>query len=178
MDFAERMQWHGIVVDLEMEPYTPNPYIFAIDAITGERLELFARSRHMPEPSDPAFRSGILSDDDIRYINHYAWKSVPEPTAAQLNEFAQLAKSYAQKHFNNSTVVDATYMSTIAAGFDRDINGNIFIQDYLITFRVADDSGHSVADVSIIMGTGELSSVVTRCSDFAAGLRSERPGRE
>jgi hypothetical protein len=180
MDFAERMQWHGMVLappphDLEAPSHSPTLYNFAIDAITGERMELIRRSRRMPEPTDPAFRSGILSDDDIRYINHYAWKSIPEPTAAQLDEFSELAKSFAQKHFNNSTVVDATYMSTIAAGFDRDIHGNIFAQDYLITFFVTDDSGHRRADVSILMGTRELSSVVTRSSE---GFGDERSRRE
>ena len=176
LEWLGRMQWHGMVVDLEAVPYTPTLYNFAIDAITGERLELFAS--RLPEPTDPAFRSGILSDDDMRFIDRISRKGMPEPTAAQIIEFAGLAKSFAQKHFNNSAVVEATYMSTIAAGFDRDIHGNIFAQDYLITFFVTDDTGHRVADVGIIMGTSELSSVVTRSSDLLAGLRPERPVRE
>jgi len=86
-----------------------------------------------------------------------------EPTPHDIDELAQIAKEYAQRHFINTTVVEVVYnhsfVSLIYSG-----NGN-FSREPVLNFLATDDTGRE-AQVTIALESRTVMSISTMHNDI------------
>jgi len=151
-----RAYWHGSVADSSVARENVSQeaiFRFTLDAVTGERL-------------------GINKDFDQQ------WDGIqkeplekPQETQSQMDEYAQIAAEYAQRHFNQSTVTSAIFSYDAYAPVIRP-NGKIAFDVRLLIFTVSDQTGRD-AEVAISAETKELFSIDTTYDDLVPGFNAE-----
>jgi len=142
--------------------YTLARFYFAIDAVTGKRINLWQST---PEMINQQIPDPMAMDEYVEREWGGDWGAAFEADATpqQKEEFGQLAMMYAQRHFNTTTVIDVSFSNAFAnliyAG-----NGN-FNRTVSVTFVATDETGRE-AMVTIGMDNRVLSSISTISNDF------------
>ena len=97
-----------------------------------------------------------------------------KPTDEQLDEYGQLAKGYAAKHFVGTEVSDAAFLG---GGVDVDIDedGNFVKTDKTLEFKVTDSAGRS-AVVTVAIETRALLNVSSSQFDIVPGFNADYSG--
>ena len=169
-----REHWHGQVFmtgEAMRSNDSFNPiFMFAIDSTTGKRIDIsytFQRGEQFSRDIESAVMEWRLSDDmivfremdDNQLMVHFDFSMY------MLEEYRQRALEYAQRHFNDSTVMNIMLGRVLndAAGnlmfipglnpsFAFDEDGNVYTTIGSITFTVTDHTGR---EAEIMMSTEE-----------------------
>ena len=184
-----RPQWFGAVSN-ELRPhlaieateavptlaYINADFYFLIDAITGERIDIrrthfeidwaseqvdaysiVMRDFFLAEIAQFEFEDGAVSEINLGRLD-----LAPQ----QIQSLMQIAEEYAQRHFNNSTVVEVEFIVAIALLFDVDVNGEIDTRVSIARINVTDDT-ERVATVTINLEAEEVTGIATSHNDVA-----------
>ncbi|MCL2199621.1 MAG: LysM peptidoglycan-binding domain-containing protein [Defluviitaleaceae bacterium] len=179
-----RAYWSGRVAPtreaLTIDRYLFEPmFSFVIDAETGMRIDISYLGRNI---------RNILSEDELRsFLN---WPTTPEArelreawestildilTPEEIEFYTQEAWDFAQRHFNNSTVVDVQ-LGQFGDGYIRigPFSSPIFDEDGKVslltlggfTFTVTDDTGRvAIVVIPVETGISPYSSIRTQGND-------------
>jgi hypothetical protein len=157
-----KFYWVGMVMDSSMEAgSTRESFIqFVINAVSGERTGIHdMRQNDMNLP--------------IRSMTLDEYNKLLSTIPVNIEKYEQLAKEYAQKHFNLTDVKDdITFngMQVVTANGDRSSNNNIILyRDILLSFTVVDQRGRE-AKITVSMETDKLYSLTTQHNDFMPGF--------
>ena len=147
-------------------PTMVNPvFHFMIDAVSGERIDIsrFVHIEMTEEKREAFINWRILAATGA--IEYQPYEIIPD------KKHVLAAKKYAERHFNNSTVVDVELIRTmVSRGADND--GNTFIIDRNLIFSATDDTGR-VAEVVISVDSKKLLSISTQNNDFVPHITDE-----
>ncbi|MCL2361848.1 MAG: hypothetical protein FWC73_08565 [Defluviitaleaceae bacterium] len=153
--------WHSFD---DKYPYIPGYFYFFIDAITGERIDIWR-----PSPSQHRWRAWSAEHSNLinEYVEHKwggDWGAAlsREITPATIDEYSLIAAAYAQRHFNNSTVVNVEFndvSTSLVVGDNRTVEHVIFL-----AFIVTDDTGRA-AGVLICKDNRMVISIHTNHND-------------
>ena len=193
---STRTQWHGLVLlddSVEIEKITqsfvidgvvhnetfeievrPVLFSFMIDAITGERISLFqelSSNRFDDIRTDSAITRAEMSIARAQLALRNSPLSAQFETE-QLEAYMQLAREYAEKHFNTSTIANIDYVRSHPLFFGRNNHtGRIEVTSYTVTVSVVDNTGRE-ALVTIITESKQLHSIDTQHNDIATGFNT------
>jgi len=163
-------------------------YRFAIDAVTGLRIDISPGFGYVPQPSAEerqrlSMNAQNIPDEVIAW--HMAWdeKNTSERmtylglSQADLEPYLQAAREFAHRHFNNSALI----YETEGFGVQHDIVDRFRIDSVGfggIIFSISDDTGRE-AEIWINAGTRSLRpglGIRTQDNDFIPGFSYDRPG--
>jgi len=159
-----RTEWAELEMDSEENMYIRGYFYFTIDATTGERVDI--------RRIEPTITMNFNNGGDPEALNNYIetqwggdWESAlaTDAAAQDLDEFIQLAKDYAQRHFTNTTVVDVEYNHSFASLIYSG-NGN-FSRSTILNFLATDDTGRE-ALVTIEQDSRTVMSISTMHNDI------------
>jgi len=161
-------------------------YRFAIDAVTGLRVDISPGFGHLPQPSNEerqALPARSISDEVMAW--HIAWdeKTTTERITylglshADIEPYLQAAREFARSHFNNSALAYETESFEVFHDMvDRFSIDSVGFGG--IVFSLSDDTGRE-AEIWINAGTRCLrpgSGIRTQDNDFIPGFIYDRPG--
>ena len=165
-----RANWQGFVgYSMEEIENFNTLFFFTLDAVTGERIDIHCT------------RGGLMTHledleatvEEIMYIRRNYWAQTEPPE--NVDEYLQIAKNFAAKHFQNSTVVSYSFENTFASTFKRNEAGRLVGTAYTAAFIITDDTGRE-ARVGFNTETGELRFLLTAHNDIVPGYVHEGPG--
>jgi len=128
---------------------------FMLDAMTGERMMISRRTINTTNAD--------VSEAWAMMQRAAGSGQCAFPIALSQGEhdlYLELARGFAQKHFNNSNVTDVSFTTALASSFDRDTNGNIIVTSRRLHFDATDDAGRMIM-ISVYQGSQELSVIST-----------------
>lgn len=176
--FNSRSYWLGTVVNSEENLVGSEIKIlhsFTIDAVTGDMIAIYANPNiHVPD----------LCEGKIVTITPVQLEAMQFEAPPEVEEYAEFAREYAQKHFNHSKVTsveftwlgvhkkDGDYVKAYKAGKDTLYPFTIYEKGRTITFNVTDDTGR-VATIAIYMDTNQVIDLDTTDSGFIPGYNFE-----
>jgi len=128
---------------------------FMLDAITGERMMISRRTINTPD-ADVSEAWAMMQ----RAAGSGRCAFPVELSQEEQDVYLELARGFAQKHFNNSNVAEISFTTALASSFDRDANGNIIVTSRRLHFDATDDAGREIM-VSVYQGSQELSVITT-----------------
>jgi len=204
-----RVYWHGSVMSRLPEDLHNHGradaqhmmYTFMVDAVTGMRVDIstgfrFQTIEMSQEEMDRELdmflewrQSGLVrawyTSDDETSISLEERMEYLGLTAEQLELYTTRAKELAQRHFNNSEVVDVqlggdlgrVWNTGLIAGPRRDANGNVYTVLESLYFSVTDDTGR-IASVTIPSSSSDSNGITisTQHNDIIPGFFHEYPG--
>ena len=140
-------QWVGTVTEAQVgTPHSLPLFQFTIDANTGQRIGIQDFRRlyvNLPERT--------LTLEEISNFSAV--------TPANVAEYEQLVKEFAQLHFNNSLAVDVVYENRMARSRRTSTDHSTFAyNETLMSFSATDSAGNSVR-ISIGQELGRLISI-------------------
>lgn len=174
--------WMGTVADSEkdFENYKSS-YIFQINAVTGERVSIgpltTSRTSDLGEG-----KTYTMSPVEMEALQHVAPENV--------DEYAQIAREAAQKHFNHTKVAAVEFVSISLinskeeaesyrmaweAGKDKPFTFTLYEKGRQIEFNVTDDTGR-VASITIDTGTKVVEYLDTKNNDIVPGFNADIEG--
>jgi hypothetical protein len=173
-----RTHWHGTIEAL---------YGFSIDAVTGEWISIQPRL-DIPEPTDPG-------EGKTYTLSPVQFEALQYEAPANVDEYAEAARAFAQKHFNHSTVTDVEFVrislnqggraaaleasKAYHEAYHEDKNKpftfTLYEKGRSITFNVTDDTGRT-AFVLMDMDSKQVILLDTSDSDFIPGYSYEVEG--
>jgi len=142
--------------------YTPARFYFAIDAITGKRINIWQNSQEIqnqPIPEPMAMEEYI----EREWGGDWGAAFEAEVTSQEKEDFIPMAMEYAQRHFNNTTVVDAVFSNAFSSIIYTG-SGNFDRQTYM-NLMATDETGRE-AHLTFRLASRELSSISTMNNDF------------
>ena len=176
-------------VHIEARIYNVNNvlYRFMIDAVTGLRVSISPWSGTVAMSCPKELEAAMyLRTSPERIEWQKRWQDMDAHarmvylglTSEDIEAYAQTARGFTERHFNNSTVVDFSD-GVPHVGIVIDNNGNAAFEFTSVTFTATDDTGRE-AIVTIEAGTHSLSAsgIVTEHNDFIPGFSYNRPGIE
>ncbi len=211
--FSTKTYWHGTVAnseaelkprdltDKELAEYgmteegatvaatgmSQSLYDFSIDAVTGERVSINSHP-DIPAPTN-------LGEGKTYTLSPVQMEAMQFEAPANVAVYADVARAFAQKHFNHSTVESVEFHRISLNTGDRAAtkkHGEAYRKAYEddknkpftftlyekgrdITFNVTDSTGR-VANVTIDMDTKQITFFDTSGSDFVPGYNYEGEG--
>jgi hypothetical protein len=170
MPSLTRTLWKGLVVESDTLCFNETWIEFAIDSITGERIDIINKRAAFGQAMPPDVQTAvdaIFSDEN----NWEAQKALrmsgafPEITDAHY----QAAREFAERHFSTTEVISVESVSGYSRSFDFDDNGNLVRTDHRYTFDATDSTGR-VASVRIDLETKQPLSLSTSWNDMVPGF--------
>ena len=151
--------------------YIPGYFNFIIDANTGARIDIWRGT----SATSVGVTTGqaIAIDEYIR--NHWNddWAAAaffsPPISYEDQEAFSQLALEYAQRHFNNSAVVDVQF----EGAFANFVYNYGDIKRYIVVSLSATDDTGRVANLVFSQSTHELHTISTMRNDVLPGGHTE-----
>jgi len=181
-----RNYWVGVFAESE-EAFLDQQELFrfTIDAVTGERIDIFGPNTGMQMFADPEMADEIMAavmelrrdpnrnTDGFNAFNTFFQFRQGE-TAADFKEYAQAATEFATIHFANTEVVSVQVkgVATSVWGFDED--GNLISVARHILLSATDCTGR-IADIAIDEETKTLIRLTTMHNDIVPGFRYRGP---
>ncbi len=208
--FSTKTYWHGTVANSEAElkprdltdkeradygmteegatvaatGISQSLYDFSIDAVTGERVSINSHP-DIPAPTN-------LGEGKTYTLSPVQMEAMQFEAPANAEEYADVARAFAQKHFNHSTVESVdfhrislntgdrtetkkhgeAYREAYDADKDKPFTFTLYEKGRDITFNVTDSIGR-VANVTIDMDTKQVTFFDTSGSDFVPGYNYE-----
>lgn len=142
--------------------YEQADFYFTIDAVTGMRIDVFKNSvvmRGMTMHESEAINEYIQRNWGHDRDNwHDAF--TPDISRQEQEALVQVAKEYAQRHFNNTTVVNAEFGGAFVNFVYID---GVITREISVNFRVTDDTGR---DAYVAMHQGTVVSISTLRNDM------------
>jgi hypothetical protein len=176
---STRTYWHGAVADSMAELINAEAlFRFDLDAVSGERIgidqDLSKRFDYMQ--NDPTITGDDIHSLRERMIKVYEAGLLPK-SPENLDEYAQIAKAYAQKHFNRSTIVSVEFESASPSLFGLYINedGGPSIKYQTVVFNITDDTGRE-AKTAVVTDIHQLFYLSTQDNDIVPGFNADLPG--
>jgi len=180
-----RNYWIGVFAESEEALFDQREFFrFTIDAVTGERIDIFGPNRTQmfadPEMADEVMaavmelrRDPNRNTDGFNAFNAFFQLRQGE-TAVDFEEHAQAATEFATIHFANTEVVSVQVkgVATSAWGFDED--GNLISIARHIILSATDCTGR-IADIAIDEETKTLIRLTTMHNDIIPGFRNRGP---
>ena len=141
-------------------------YDFTLDAVSGERIGI--NNYRASRLGLPDVKERTMTFDEATALYN-------EPPA-NVDEYAQIARDYAQRHFDHTEVVSARFDHTgvMAYGTDKD-SKTLTFKEKNYDFIVTDDTGRE-ALVTITSETKQLLFLDTSSSDIVPGFNADQPG--
>jgi len=167
-----------IEVSYYFEPgRSPVQFYFTIDAISGERISLY---QEMYNRSEDVRNDPSITIEEMFALRRRVWmtsetESGGDPFAFPfeselLDGYAQIAREYAEKHFNSSDVISVDFNSSSPITYVRDSDtGEIIVKNYALYFDVTDDAGRE-ASVGIVTGLNMMYFIDTQHNDIVPGF--------
>ena len=154
-------------------------FAFMIDAGTGERIDVRrewgTNSRNFTEEDmEEAMAIREIMSREFMAGNYHPYTLSEEIKQFEMCE--QVVKEYAQRHFNNSTVVSIELESVWPSGLTIDGDGNLIATDKTLAFNVTDDTGR-VASVSVHAKSNQIMGITTQHNDIIPGFFDNMRGR-
>ena len=173
---ATRTRWVGIVSDASSDNssqgnyYPTTLFTFHLDAITGKRINISFEG-NLGETSEEARAAlaELFSRIDGRATEEMVEIRSGGPPPAQLDEYAEVAKEFAQRHFTASEVVSVEFRGVNALTFELNESGNLVATNRQLLFEVTDSTGR-IADVAIAEATRTLIRLHTSSNDIVPGF--------
>ena len=163
-------------------------FFYYIGAVSGERADIYnmnpdidtsrrARDAESAEKEREKWKLIIEFTEEYRLAgrtDELDEMFKVKPTEEQLDEYGQLAKGYAAKHFIGTEVTDAVFLG---GGVDVDIDedGNFVKTDKTMEFKVTDSAGRC-ADVTVAIETRALLNISSNHYDIVPGWNADYPG--
>jgi len=156
---------------------------FMIDAITGMRIDITAV---LPQPEMSREEMDLIrqrrsAEDWQAWAEAWYYKTNYERveylglTMNDVEPYLQAARQYAERHFNNTTVMPETERFSLHVNRTANINiGEASATFGGIVFWIEDNTGREIV-ISIING-GYLANIGSQHNDFIPGFRYEREG--
>jgi len=152
------IEWESM---MENYRYVPGYFYFIIDAVTGERIDIWRNQE--------AMRGFVTDADDIitRYV-YREWRGdwqaaiTADVTPDDIARFSKIAADYTQRHFNNTTVSSVAF-SWAVSSLIVEGDMNIMRQNSLI-YTVMDDTGR-VAQVTVCQHSSTVTAIHTSRND-------------
>ncbi|MCL2572127.1 MAG: hypothetical protein FWE11_06955 [Defluviitaleaceae bacterium] len=142
--------------------YTPARFYFVIDAVTGQRINIWKMAPaalNRPLPHYMSTQEYIDREWDGDWESAFEAHVSPQ----EIEEISQLAMVYAQRHFNTTVVVDLVFDSAFAVLLYAG-NGN-FDRDASVVFLATDETGRE-AHLTFELSSRTLTSISTMNNDF------------
>ena len=160
-----RVYWRGRIADSrqDLENWYES-FRFTIDAVTGERIGISQSAVVAFGENDPT-----LTQLELSMSRDSRFDLLLEPY--QLEEFTQMAWNFAEKHFNNSSVISVEFFRSHPARFGRDDAENMITTEYALRFFAVDDTNRE-ADIMISVNREQLWSIETQHNDVVPGFPS------
>ena len=163
-----RTLWSGTIAnsmaDIENQDML---FFFTLDAVTGERIDvnsLYGRGIRDPRDVD-------LTQEEMMLLRRgYFHTTLPQ----QLDSYKQIAKDFAELHFQNTEVASIVFESAFPTLFERTAEGALTASSQILAFIVTDSTGRE-ARVGFVAATGELIYVLTGHNDIVPGFRHDGP---
>ena len=156
-------------IDERLHLHASTLFTFSIDAVTGERIDILTYS-HWMQPSEEVRTA--LDELHSRSQGRATEESIAirdgGAPPAQLDNYIEAAREFAQRHFSTTEVVSTELVNINAIAFDLDENGNLFATNRQLIFEVTDSTGR-VADVAIVESTKQLIWLNTGMNDIVPG---------
>jgi len=146
---------------LDVNQYIFGEFYFAIDAITGERIEM---TRNTSANRNWTREDAVVLEEYL----YREWQgdrdrmNVRDVDPVIISDLSLIAWEYAQKHFINTTVISITYNGVSSSLFVE--NGAVVHAEYLM-YYVIDDTGR-VATITICSTSRDLVSISTSRNDI------------
>jgi len=140
--------------------YTPARIYFIIDAITGERIDIWqTMPAHMPTVDQ-----SIELHEYIEQEWNSDWTAAFEVDipAPEIDALGLIAREYAQRHFSDSAIASMDFESAFVSFI---YTGGGFKRDPSASFLVINDAGRE-ARVSIHVESRTVTSINTMTNDF------------
>jgi len=140
--------------------YTQARFYFFIDAITGERIDIWQSIHVHPHHMDES----IALHEYIAQEWGDDWEAAfaVDITQQEKDALSQIATEYAQRHFNNSTVISTDFENAFASFIYA---GGGFNRDPSATFLATNNVGRE-ARITIHLGSNTVTSINTMSNDF------------
>jgi len=154
-----RLDWQNM---LEKYQYIPGCFYFFIDAVSGERIDIWRNStanRGWTRENSAIIEAYVERELGGNWGHLFSQEADP----AIIEEFSLIAAKYAQRHFNNSTVVDVEF-SGESTSLTVDEN-NTVVRLIQLNFQVTDDTGR-IATVIVCQNSRTLASIFTMSNDM------------
>jgi hypothetical protein len=203
LPFSAKTYWRGTVADTADDPKTdfPEPvvwisedgsvstvgnatlYSFHIDAVTGERVSI--------DPGDDVTAPEHYGEGKVYTLTREELEAMRYVAPANADEYAEIARAFAENHFNHSTVrsVEFRMVTLNQGGIEEILRQNaasakadqskpfaytLYEKGRYITFDVTDSTGR-VATVEVNMDSKRASSLNTFDSDIVPGYPNHNP---
>ncbi len=207
-EFSSRAHWHGTVANSAEDLKLPDDivfeleegstvaaggfaretlYDFSIDAVTGERISIYS---HFDTPL-----ANNLGEGKSYSRSPVELEAMQYEAPANVSEYAEAARAFAQKHFNQTRVVSVefvrislnpgdrkaavahakAYQEAYEEDKNKPFNFTLYDAGRSITFNVTDDTGRA-ALVSVYMDTTQAVNLDSSGSDFIPGYSFEGEG--
>jgi len=172
-----RTFWRGIVTE-QQDSYLNNAlYDFALDAVSGQRVNISNHNRVMPYmPEEVLNALNEFFQDRNRFDEQIALRTGQPP--AQLDGYIQTARDFAERHFSATEVVSVEFVNSNALRFGFDEHRNLAAIGHQLVFTATDSTGR-VAYLAIDQETHELIWLFTESNDIVPGFNyvGTEPGR-
>jgi len=140
--------------------YVSGCFYFVIDAITGERIDIWI-------PFNVAFSieqtSALHAYLERNWGDNLSAAFAVEATPEQHEIFGPIAQEYGQRHFNNTAVVSVMFVEGFATLLY--VDRNTFYRDITLRYDVMDETGR-IASVSINESTRTATGISTMRNDM------------
>ena len=149
-------------------------FTFSIDAVTGARISVWQdmENRFDDMANDPTITLEEMNAITVPWLTEMLAGNNPlftRFTPEQIEMYEQMAKGYAEKHFNTTDVVSVKYEAGSPYLFARAADGRVVVRNYIVTFAITDNTGRE-AHVSVITGTTRLHNINTNHNDIIPGF--------
>ena len=139
--------------------YNPARFYFFIDAITGERIDIWKTTAQMLTVNESMpLHEYIDQEWDSDWDTAFAVDIDPQKE----DELGQIAREYAQRQFYNSTIADVHFEGAFASFIYK---GGGFNRESYATFTAINDTGRE-ARISIHVESRTVTSINTMSNDF------------
>ena len=139
--------------------YSPARFYFFIDAITGERIDIWKTSPARMQVVDESIQ--LHEYIDQKWDGDWDAAFEVDISPEEIYELGQIARAYAQRQFNNAAIADMNFENAFQA---FTYSGGGFIREPYANFSVTNDAGR-IAWVSISVEHRRVSSINTMSND-------------
>jgi hypothetical protein len=167
-DSQTRPYWLGQISSSEAAFFDNEVlFSFAIDAITGERIDI----SRIPERSEGELTALMVGDNRDAFM---VLRNTPVEPPARLEPYLDAATAFAQRHFANTEVasIGFTHISPRAVGLDE--AGNLVVTAHQLGFIAYDSTGRS-AIIAIDEASLGLIFIHTQHNDIVPDFNTPGP---
>lgn len=142
--------------------YTPALFYFAIDAVTGKRINIW---RSTSSTLNQLIPGPMAMEEYVEREWGGDWEAAfhAEITPQEKDELHPLAIVYAHKQFDSTTVMNVEFSNSFASLIYAG-NGN-FNREYSVTFYATDETGRG-AHITFELASRTMTSISTISNDF------------